>query len=97
VTSGSWRWSLYVCGPPCTYTGDRVSRPGGGDRIRSGQGGWEGDELGCPILLRIRQTFLSKKCVIPIYEMFGFLSFFLHHLEFPPRPPKIQRIFTLFC
>ena len=31
--------------------------------------------LGCPILLKILQTFRSKKYVIPFYEMFGFLSF----------------------
>jgi hypothetical protein len=35
----------------------------------------EGVQLGCPILLKILQTFLSKIYVIPIYEMFGFLSF----------------------
>ena len=31
--------------------------------------------LGCPNLLKILQTCLSKKYVIQIYEMFGFLSF----------------------
>ena len=31
--------------------------------------------LGCPILLKILQNFLSQKYVIPFYEMFGFLSF----------------------
>ena len=35
----------------------------------------DGCLVGCPILLKILQTFLSKKYVIPIYEMFGFLSF----------------------
>ena len=33
------------------------------------------EQLGCPILLKILQTFLSKKYVILIYEMFGFLIF----------------------
>ena len=31
--------------------------------------------IGCHVLLKILQTFLSKKYAIPIYEMFGFLSF----------------------
>ena len=31
--------------------------------------------VGCPILLKILQTFLSKKYVIPVYEMFRFQSF----------------------
>ena len=59
----------------------------GSNNSNAGQGGYSSSNtgstntgrgvyiIGCPILLKILQTFLSKKYVVPIYEMFGFLSF----------------------